>query len=125
MNGHVDNDGRALLTLAIRPSEEAVPSEIVAWIDTGFNGDLVLPQQRIDDLALPQSGTVMGILADWSEIVLDQYQCWIDWFGEQFDLRSFPTRANFRFSASGCWRITTFTLAIGQAKLASCNRARA
>ena len=86
MNGHVDNEGRALLTVTIRPSEEAAPREIEAWIDTGFNGDLVLPQQRIDDLGLPQSGTVMGILADGSEIVLDQYLCWIDWFGEQFDL---------------------------------------
>ena len=65
---------------------KTLPCEIQAWIDTGFNGDLVLPQQRIDDLALPQSGTVMGILADGSEIALDQYLCWVDWFGEQFDL---------------------------------------
>jgi len=34
MNGHVDNDGRALLTLAIRPLEEAAPCEVEAWIDT-------------------------------------------------------------------------------------------
>ena len=95
MNGHVDNDGRALLTVAIRPSEEAAPCEIEAWIDTGFNGDLVLPQQRIDDLALTQSGTVMGILADGSEIVLDQYQCWIDWFGEQFDLEVIANEGEF------------------------------
>ena len=86
MNGHVDNEGRALLTVAIRPSEEAAPCEIEVWIDTGFNGDLVLPQQRIDDLGLSQSGTARGVLADGSEIILDQYLCWIDWFGEQFDL---------------------------------------
>ncbi len=95
MNGHVDNDGRALLTLAIRPSEEAAPCEIEAWIDTGFNGDLVLPQQQIDDLELPQSGTVMGILADGWEIVLDQYQCWIDWFGERFDLEVIANEGEF------------------------------
>ena len=28
------------------------------WIDTGFNGDLVLPQRQIEDLALRESGTV-------------------------------------------------------------------
>ncbi len=86
MNGHVDNNGRALLTVTIQPSAEAATCHIEAWIDTGFNGDLILPQQWIDDLGLLQSGTVMGMLADGSEIVLDQYVCWIDWFGEQFDL---------------------------------------
>ena len=86
MNGHVDNDGRALITIAVQPPEAAAPREIEVWIDTGFNGDLVLPQQQINDLALRQSGTVRGILPDGSEIALDQDLCWIDWFGEKFDL---------------------------------------
>jgi hypothetical protein len=42
--------------------------EIQVWIDTGFNGDLVLPQQQIDALGLPKSGTVKAILADGSEV---------------------------------------------------------
>ncbi len=101
MNGHVDNDGRALLTLAIRPSEEAAPCEIEAWIDTGFNGDLVLPQQQIDDLALPQSGTVVGILADGSEIVLDTYACRIDWFGEESDLEVLANEGEYALLGVG------------------------
>ena len=47
------------------------------------NGDLVLPQRQIDDLALPQSGTVKAILADGSEVALRTYGCLIDWFGKQ------------------------------------------
>jgi predicted aspartyl protease len=64
MNGHVDKHGRALVTVSVRPSDVGAAHQIEVWIDTGFNGDLVLPQQQIDDLALPQSGTVKAILAD-------------------------------------------------------------
>ena len=83
MNGHVDNNGRALVDVSVRPSDVAAGREIEAWIDTGFNGDLVLPQQQIDDLALPHSGTVKAILADGSEVALKTYACLIDWFGEE------------------------------------------
>jgi clan AA aspartic protease len=50
---------------------------------TGFNGDLVLPQQRIDELSLPQSGTVSAILADGAEHVMNAYSCQIVWFGKR------------------------------------------
>lgn len=86
MNGHVDRHGRALVTVSVRPSDAGAAREIEVWIDTGFNGDLVLPQQQIDDLALPQSGTVKAILADGSEIALKRHVCLIDWFGEERDL---------------------------------------
>ena len=83
MNGHVDNNGRALVNVSVRPSDAVAVCEIQAWIDTGFTGDLVLPQRRIDDLALPQTGTVNAILADGSEVVLQRFTCLIDWFGEE------------------------------------------
>lgn len=86
MNGHVDRFGRALVTVSIRPSSSGAACEIPAWIDTGFNGDLVLPQQQIDDLELVPSGTVKAILADGSEIGLQRYTCLIDWFGEEREL---------------------------------------
>jgi clan AA aspartic protease len=59
---------------------------VQAWIDTGFNGDLVLPQREIDDLSLSSSGTVKAILADGSEVALLRYTCLIDWFGEGREL---------------------------------------
>ena len=86
MNGHVDADGRALVTVSIRSVALASSHAIQAWIDTGFNGDLVLPQTEIDDLSLSPSGTVKAILADGSEIVLQRYTCLVDWFGEDRDL---------------------------------------
>lgn len=72
MNGRVDSFGRALVTVSLRASDVAVTHEVQAWIDTGFNGDLVLTQQQIDDLGLPESGTVKAILADGSEIIVQR-----------------------------------------------------
>jgi clan AA aspartic protease len=86
VNGLVDSNGRAIVSVSIRPSDTAAIRELPVWIDTGFNGDLVLPQQQIDDLALRHSGTVKAILADGSEVALKTYACLIDWFGEQRDL---------------------------------------
>ena len=91
MKGHVDAESRALITVSVRPTEADNDREIEAWIDTGFTGDLVLPGQRIQELALPQSGTVKAILADGSEVVLKTYTCLIPWFG---DLRSLEVVAN-------------------------------
>jgi clan AA aspartic protease len=86
MTGRVDSSGRALLPIAIRPSDVAEFHDIEAWIDAGFNGDLVLPQRRIDELLLPQSGTVRAILADGLEYVMNAYSCQIIWFGAKRSL---------------------------------------
>jgi clan AA aspartic protease len=85
MNGHVDSNGRALAAVAIL-SPNGATSEIQAWIDTGFTGELVLPQHQITDLALPNSGTVKAILADGSQVVLRTFACRIDWIGGERDL---------------------------------------
>ena len=86
MNGRVDNHGRALVFVSVQTANAEGSHEVEAWIDTGFNGDLVLPQQLIDNLSLPQSGTVKAILADGSELALKRYTCQIDWFDETREL---------------------------------------
>jgi len=86
MTGHVDAHGRALIIVSIRAPKETSSHTIEVWIDTGFNGDLVLPQSQIDNLSLAASGTVKAILADGSEIALQRYICLIDWFGADRDL---------------------------------------
>lgn len=86
MNGRVDNYGRTLISISLRSSDVAGAHQIPVWIDTGFNGDLVLPQQLINDLSLRQSGTVKAILADGSDVALKRYSCRIEWFGEEREL---------------------------------------
>jgi clan AA aspartic protease len=86
MIGHVDEHGRALVAVSIRPSSDGASHELEVWIDTGFNGDLVLPQDQIDTLSLAPSGTVKAILADGSEIAMKRHTCLVNWFGEQREL---------------------------------------
>ena len=86
MNGRVDKFGRAMVSVSIRPSDVPAAHAVQAWIDTGFNGDLVLSQQQIDDLELRPSGTLKAILADGTAVALQRYTCLIDWFGEDRDL---------------------------------------
>lgn len=95
MKGHVDKYGRAMITLSIRPSDIAAAHDIPAWIDTGFNGDLVLPQRRIDDLELSPSGTVKAVLADGSQVALQRYTCLINWFGEERELEVVANDGDF------------------------------
>ena len=86
MTGHVDRHGRALVTVSIRSSDSEPIQAVQVWIDTGCNGDLVLPRRHIDDLSLPPTGTLKALLADGSEVALRRYTCLIDWFGETREL---------------------------------------
>jgi clan AA aspartic protease len=82
MTGTVDDSGRALVRIRLRHPTTAVEITMEGWVDTGFTGDLVLPQTQILELGL-QSGLAVGaVLADGSQIVLDTYPCHLEWFGE-------------------------------------------
>ena len=80
MIGRVDAAGRALIDIRIASTLDAEPITLSAWIDTGFTGDLVLPQGTIDDLSLSPSGTVGAVLADGSQVTMQVYSCSILWF---------------------------------------------
>jgi clan AA aspartic protease len=80
MNGFVDSAGRALIEIAIKRARDAIACPVTAWIDTGFTGDLVLPQPLVDELSLPLTGTVAAVLADGSQTTMEAYECFIEWF---------------------------------------------
>ena len=83
VNGWIDSSGRALVRIAVKSSARSSPIELDAWVDTGFTGELVLPQESISALGLPQSATVRAELGDGSEVVLDICSCLIEWFGQE------------------------------------------
>jgi clan AA aspartic protease len=91
MKGIVDNEGRALLRLAIVASDAFKEVEVDLWIDTGLTGDLVLPRKLIELLGLTRSSSVDGVLADGTETVFDIYSCWLDWFDTKRDLEVIAT----------------------------------
>ncbi len=47
MNGFVDDKLRALLRVPVSASRDGNRMDIVAWIDTAFNGGLVIPRKLI------------------------------------------------------------------------------
>ncbi len=48
MTGSVDGSGRALVRIRLKNPSDATETELDAWIDTGFTGELVLPQQHTE-----------------------------------------------------------------------------
>jgi clan AA aspartic protease len=60
--------------------------QVYAWIDTGFTGDLVLPESLVEDLELEVTGSIDGVLADGSQVELSTYHCQLNWFGRVRDL---------------------------------------
>jgi clan AA aspartic protease len=86
MRGTVDSAGRALLTVALRANHRSPAVQLEVWIDTGFTGDLVIPQAKIDALGLSQSGSVDAVLADGSQTELNTFSCIINWFGSERNL---------------------------------------
>jgi clan AA aspartic protease len=83
VNGVVDNSGRAIVLLLVRASADADATRLAAWVDTAFTGDLVIPRETINRLALRQSAAVTAGLADGTQVVLETYSCLVEWFGGQ------------------------------------------
>ena len=83
MNGEVDDSGRALITLSLRPTLDAKAVPLQVWVDTAFTGELVVPRATVRALGLPQSAAIMAGLADGTQVVLDTFSCVLDWFGQQ------------------------------------------
>lgn len=57
---------------------------VAAWIDTGFNGYLVMPSQLIDQIGLTKEAATDAVLADGTSVVLESYSCLIEWFGDRY-----------------------------------------
>lgn len=81
MTGTVDSGGHALLPVRVRHPITSAETGLDAWVDTGFTGDLVIPQAQVDALGLPAGLAVRAILADGSEVLLNSYECHLEWFG--------------------------------------------
>ena len=86
MNGIVDDFGRALVQIAIRPSQDSESTTIDAWIDTAFNGELVIPRPMIDAAQLQQTAGIDARLADGSTVTLESFTCLLNWFGEDLPI---------------------------------------
>ena len=85
MNGFVDDQLRALLPVPVSASLDGNRTEILAWIDTAFNGGLTIPRNLAADLGLVEVSYVEAILADGKYVELPLFRCVIDWFGKRYE----------------------------------------
>lgn len=69
------------------------PLTISFVIDTGFQGDLALPEQAIAALGLRWVRDIKANLADDSVIVVDEYAATIVWHGEEMPVTILATGA--------------------------------
>lgn len=95
MTGVVDSDGRALLRVRLRHPTSNVETELDVWIDTGFTGELVMPQAQITALGLPVGPYVRARLADGSDVELESYLCLLEWFGNLKQIEIIANKGHF------------------------------
>jgi clan AA aspartic protease len=79
--GYVDDRLRALLGVPVSASRAGSRRELLAWIDTAFNGGLAIPRQQVADLGLVKESSAEAVLADGQAIELETFACFVDWFG--------------------------------------------
>jgi clan AA aspartic protease len=85
VNGLVDDQLRALISLPIGSGKDGQRKEITFWIDTAFNGSLVIPNHLISELQLKKESSTEAILADGSLVELETFACFFSWFGKQYE----------------------------------------
>jgi len=88
MKGHVDEKLRALVPIRIGSPGKSELVQCWAWIDTAFNGSLVLPRSTAEALRLPLESSAEAVLADGSIVAMESFCCRIEWFGHTYDTQS-------------------------------------
>lgn len=95
MKGFVDDKLRALLRVPVSASRDGDRKEILVWIDTAFNGGLVIPNRQIAELGLAQESSAEAILADGSCVELETFACFFDWFGNSYETQIIANNGHY------------------------------
>lgn len=81
MTGHVDDQLRALVRVPVGASRDGTRQEVLAWVDTAFNGGRTIPRAPGAGPGLPQESSAEAALADGRTVALETFGCFCDWFG--------------------------------------------
>ncbi|MEM6330581.1 MAG: clan AA aspartic protease [Planctomycetota bacterium] len=79
MRGRVDDWGRALVPIQIAATPDGHFQQLEAWVDTGFNGELVISKELIGVLGLSRASTSDAVLANGAQVTLSSFTCVIKW----------------------------------------------
>jgi len=93
--GRVDEDKRALLTVAVQSSLSSESTDIEAWIDTAFDGHFVFSAALIEKLELETLVETDAILADGTKVTLETFVAYMDWFGKMIPVQVVANEGEF------------------------------
>ncbi len=85
MIGLVDAQLRALIAVPIAAAQSGARTELTVWIDTAFNGGLVIPRKCIETLGLIKESSAEATLADGKTVEFETYACYLDWFDRTYE----------------------------------------
>ena len=101
MIGTVDQSGRALLDVQISGKLNGEYTAVTTWIDTAFDGHLVLSLELIKELEMDSLAQTEAILADGSRVILETFFCCVEWFGERLPLQVIANDGRFPLLGTG------------------------
>jgi clan AA aspartic protease len=101
MKGHVDQEMRALLSIRIGKRNATPEMDIYAWLDTAFNGTLVLPKNVAVELGLPVESIAEAILANGELVELETCGCSIHWLGKVYDTQVVTNESEYGLIGTG------------------------
>ena len=84
MKGFVDGELRALIEVLVSATPHAEKQPLKVWVDTAFNGGLVIPREQIAILGLAPASSTEATLADGQLVELETFSCYLEWFGKEF-----------------------------------------
>jgi clan AA aspartic protease len=85
VKGFVDDQLRALVRVPVSASRDGPRTDLVAWIDTAFNGGLAVPRKQVAELGLVKESSAEATLADGRSVELETFACFLDWFGNTYE----------------------------------------
>src|SRR3989344_931819 len=85
------------LMLSLRVADQ----EIECLLDTGFNGQLLIPENIIAELKLQQVGTADYVTADGDTAKTKVHIGYVNWFGGQKEVFVVSTSADFSLVGMG------------------------
>ena len=82
MKAWVDEEYRAMVEVQVANHARSKRQSIHAWIDTAFDGYLVMPKSEIERLSLGVLADTDAVLADGSMARLRCYYCVVEWLDQ-------------------------------------------
>ena len=95
MNGFVDDQLRALISVRVAATKAGNRTELNVWIDTAFNGGVAIPHKRIESLGLVKESSAEAMLADGKIVELETFVCFFEWFGATYETQIIANDGEF------------------------------